>query len=198
MRRWLLIASACLVAGGAAVHLGATVSGEVREKAARAKAADNLSSVIKFLLASGERPEFHGKRSLLSLVASGRIDARHEGNLEVLFSPRDSTRSVAKAGGAEAFRRMTIETLRDPSFDPRPFTSYAGPRSVPDGERAAIESRHGTPLLADLSFGDGALVAFTDGRVAFLTREDLGLSAGSRIAVGPSSASLLLRSLSDE
>lgn len=168
-------------------------------RAERTKSADNLRSLVLVLL-SGDVgigrpfPALSGKRFVLWPVAKGLM--KPDAALTLLFSPRDGTRSVERAGGPAAFEALTMEALRDEKTDVDRFTSYVGRLN---GSREHVltptELEAGAAILADLSFPDGAIVAFTNGSVKWLSREDLGIPAGHPIVAGPESESEILRHL---
>ena len=184
-----------LVVGMAAFQFF-VVGPRVRATALHTKSKDNLAALTRMMQVVGLPPpsSLEGKRRILWLVASGRVDPRNPRVLDVLFSPGDGSRSVEKAGAA--FASLTEASLLDGSVDPRPLTSYVGRRSgAPAGPGPG-----GVPLLADLSFADDGLVlvAFSGGRTETLDRAALGLAPGDPIVVGPASKSPLLAQLSDE
>lgn len=159
---------------------------------------------LKFLhyLAKSHRPKagepqwpaLSGKNFVLWLVAAGLLEKDNEGPLKMLFSPAD--RQLAFPGTA-AYAGVTLDSLRSQRF-PR-LTSYAGRRNGDAGFALTPQSPPATTaLFADLSFGDGALVAFLDGRVRYLNRRDLGLGPTDPLVAGPTSKRSLLQSLSAE
>lgn len=137
-------------------------------------------------------PALDGRNFVLWLVAVGQIEKDKDGPLQMLFSPADKTLSFP---GAAAFAGVTAEALARQRF-PR-LTSYVGRRNAVAELRITPQSPPATTaLFADLSFGDGALVAFLDGKVKYLRRADLGLAPTDPLVAGPASRSPLLQTLS--
>ena len=137
-------------------------------------------------------PALDGKNFVLWLVAVGQLEKGNDGTLKMLFSPADT---ALKYPGTAAYAALTTEMLARQRFPA--LTSYAGRRNaaVPITAQSPVAT---TALFADLSFGDGALVAFLDGRVKYLNRRDLGLAPADPLVAGPASKSPLLQSLSSE
>jgi hypothetical protein len=191
-------------AGMAAIILELGLDGMVTRGMQIAESVDNLRTLVLYFLGaefglSKPWPPYSGKRLILWLVATNRIDRHNPQNLEILFSAADRTRSVEKAGGPEAFARITLPALQDPTVDIAPFTSYAGRANADAAHKLTrAELEEGAPLFADLSFGDVAIVAFTGGVVKTLTKKELGLAESDPIVVGPTSKSEILRHLSDK
>lgn len=93
---------------------------------------------------------------------------------------------------------MTKDALKGSTLDVGPLTSFAGRRNAdPDALLNARAMAEGAPVIADLSFVDGAVVGYTTGNAKWLTREQLGIPAGVRITAGPESPSPILRLLAD-
>ncbi len=170
----------------------------------RRKSKDNVHSLLMHYIAGGaglERPwpAYSGKALVLWLVAANLLDRRDPKQLEALFSPSDGARSLAKAGGVEAYAQVTLESLK--TADPRRgvLTSYVGRRNA---ERAHVITRAlespGVPVIADLSFPDGAIIGYTSGEAKWLTREELGLGPNDPIVAGDASKSPILRHLSSD
>lgn len=159
---------------------------------------------LKFLhyLAKSHRPKagepqwpaLDGKNFVLWLVAVGLLERDNEGPLKMLFSPAD--RALPFPGTAP-YAEVTLAALTQRRF-PR-LTSYAGRRNAAPGLAITPQSPPATTaLFADLSFGDGALVAFLDGKVRYLNRRDLGLSPTDPLVAGAASKSPLLQTLSSD
>ena len=174
------------------------------ESDARKASMTRVSDMIKLYLAHGAGlskpwPKYNGKRLILWLVATNTVDRRSPDSLAILFSPGDATRSLARAGGPEAYQRVTLDSLRSEAADLSALTSYLGRRN---GEKAhtltAPELERGAPVIADLSFPDGAIVGFTSGAVKWMTREDLGIPAGQPIAPGEASPSEIMKQFADK
>jgi len=172
--------------------------------AAKAKSIDNLRTLGLYFVAAGlglEKPwpKYSGKAFVLWLVASNKIDRRDPKQLEILFSPADDTRSLEKAGGVEAYAKLTLESLKTPDPTLGALTSYAVRRNA---ERehflTAEEQSRGAAILADLSFADGAVVAFVGGSAKWLTRAELGLGPDDPIVAGDASKSPILQHFSSE
>ena len=171
---------------------------------ARKASMKNVSDMIRLYQAHGAGlskpwPKYNGKRFILWLVATNTIDRASPDALAILFSAGDRTRGVEKAGGPAAYQRVTLDSLRSESADLGGLTSYLGRRN---GEKAhmltAAELERGAPIIADLSFPDGAIVGFTGGAVKWMTREDLGIAPGQPIAPGEASPSEILRAFADK
>ena len=141
-----------------------------------------------------QHPALDGKRFVLFLVAVNQLERTNEGPLKMLFSPAD--RALAFPGAA-SYSGVTLEALAQRSFPA--LTSYAGRRNaVKELAITPTSAPDKTALLADLSFPDGALVGFLDGKVRYLNRQALGLGPTDPIVAGPTSQSLLLQTLSSE
>lgn len=139
-------------------------------------------------------PALDGKNFVLWLVAIGMLEKDNEGPLQMLFSPADKTLTFP---GVPAYAAVSLETLKTQRFPG--LTTYAGRRNAQPGLAITPQSPPAsTALFADLSFGDGALVAFLDGKVRYLNRRDLGLSPTDPLVAGPTSKSPLLQTLSSE
>lgn len=139
-------------------------------------------------------PALDGKNFVLWLVAVGMLERDNEGPLKMLFSPADKTLPFP---GTAPYAAVTLEALRTRRFPS--LTSYAGRRNAQPGLALSAQSPPATTaLFADLSFGDGALVAFLDGKVKYLNRRDLGLGPTDPLVAGPASKSPLLQTLSSE
>jgi hypothetical protein len=139
-------------------------------------------------------PALDGKNFVVWLVAVGQLEKGNEGPLKMLFSPADKN---VKFPGAAAYAELTPEALTTQRF--AKLTTYAGRRNS-EKELAinAWSPPATTALLADLSFPDGALVAFLDGKVKYLNRKELGLAPTDPLVAGPASKSPLLQTLSTE
>jgi hypothetical protein len=167
------------------------------------RSAENLRALMQLYIESGagmERPwpQFSGKALLMWLVATNKLDRAKPESLALLFSPGDATRSIEKAGGVKAYDAITLASLRDAGRDFGPFTSYAA-RAVSDASPLAADGLgRGAPVLADVSFPDAAVVAFTSGAVRILTKKELGLEPLDPLVVGLASKSPILRTLSDK
>ena len=176
----------------------------IRVQAEQTKSKDNVRSLILFLRASDRGvktplPVYEGKSFLLWFVAAIMIDRRDARMLGLLFSPADRERSLAKAGGIEAYRDVTLESLRLPDPARDRLTSYAGPRrSGVAAAPPANKGEDGVPLIADLAFPDGAIVGFAGGKSKWLTREELGLGPADPLIAGAASKSPILRQLTSE
>ena len=182
-----------VVVGVLVVQIGlvATVIPKIEHRAKLVKSKDNLNSLAKMHLAlrlstpQAEAP-VDGRAFVLWPVAAGVVDPEAPGATNLFFSPAD--RRASPPSVAE-YRALTKARLKD-GTDLRSFTSYVG------RHRSAVEPGSGV-LLADLHFPDGALVAFADGRVDWLDREELGLGPDDPIVAGPTSPSPILRQLSE-
>jgi hypothetical protein len=137
-------------------------------------------------------PALDGKNFVLFLVAVGQLEHNNEGPLKMLFSPADKALSFP---GTKPYGALTPDSLAKQRFPG--LTSYAGRRNAALPITAQSPPAT-TALFADLSFGDGALVAFLDGKVKYLRRADLGLAPADPLVAGPASKSPLLQTLSAE
>ncbi len=154
---------------------------------------DRLKTLSALLMRSSANRIEVGKSYVLSLVADGTLDPlRNPDHLELLFSPNDSRRRPA----AGAYAMVTGEALRSERFPN--LTSFVGPvgRST-DRANEPRQSSLPPPLIAELCFEDFAVIAFFDGSVRVLSREELGISGDDPIRAGPDSLSPLLRLLSE-
>lgn len=172
---------------------------EVEGKARRTKSIDNVRSLIMFYLGADipiakPWPKFNGKAFILWLVATGNIPRKDADALQILFSPADETRSLEKAGGVAAYEKVTLQALMQGGQDWGVLTSYVGRGAA--GPDAKIAGDEAVPIIADVSFEDGAVVGYTNGAARWLTREELGIPAGVPITVGPDSPSPILRQFS--
>jgi hypothetical protein len=141
-------------------------------------------------------PLLSGKRFVLSAVASGDVDVRDVGSLEVFWSPADRTFDRTRLSKLP-YSEVTKAKL-DEGIDVGGLTSYAGRRNSEEAYRLTTERlAEGVPVLADLHFPDGAIVAFSDRRVEFMTRGQLGLGADDPIVAGDGSKSPILRQLAE-
>lgn len=141
-----------------------------------------------------QHPALDGKRFVLFLVAVNQLERGNEGPLKMLFSPADKKLAFP---GVEAYAGVTVQALARQSFPN--LTSYAGRRNAAPGLAITPTSPPATTaLFADLSFSDGALVAFLDGKVRYMNRRDLGLAPTDPLVAGPTSKSPLLQTLSAE
>jgi hypothetical protein len=141
-----------------------------------------------------QHPALDGKRFVLWLVAVNQLEKANEGALKMLFSPADNENTFP---GVTAYAAVTAEALTRQAFPG--LTSYAGRRNAdPALAITATSAPAATALFADLSYADGALVAFLDGKVRYLNRRDLGLGPTDPIVAGPASKSPLLQTLSSE
>jgi hypothetical protein len=139
-------------------------------------------------------PALDGKNFVVWLVAVGQLEKGNEGPLKMLFSPADKAQ---KFPGVSAYAPVTPEALATQRY--ANLTTYAGRRNAAKDLAITRESPPATTaLLADLSFPDGALVAFLDGRVKYLNRKELGLAPTDPLVAGPTSKSPLLQTLSTE
>jgi hypothetical protein len=112
-------------------------------------------------------PKYSGKAFVLWLVASNKLDRRDARQLEILFSPADAARSLAKAGGVEAYAKLTLEALKQADPARGALTSYAGRRNAErEHVLTAEEQSRMAAILADLSLPDGAIVGFAGGSAA--------------------------------
>jgi hypothetical protein len=136
--------------------------------------------------------EYGGRNFVLSVVANGDVHWEPPGNRDVFFSPWVPE---ADRPAPDEYEAITHESLRTRRF-PR-FTSYAG-RRIADPDDGSDGDEGLVPLIADLSFREGAIVGFADGTVKWMDREALGLGPDDPLVVGETSKSPILRRLSDE
>jgi|GEM_PF-4069980 len=141
-----------------------------------------------------QHPALDGKRFVLFLVAVNQVERTNAGSLQMLLSPADKALAFP---GMEPYAAVTLEALAQRSFPA--LTSYAGRRNaVKELAITPTSAPDKTALLADLSFPDGALVGFLDGKVRYLNRQALGLGPTDPIVAGATSKSPLLQTLSAE
>jgi uncharacterized small protein (DUF1192 family) len=153
-----------------------------------------LAKAYKPAAGAPQWPALDGKNFVLWLVAVGQLEKGNEGTLKMLFSPADRT---LKFPGTKPYAALTSEALATQRFPN--LTSYAGRRNAAkDLAITPQSSPAGTALFADLSFHDGALVAFLDGKVKYMSRKDLGLAPTDPLVAGPASKSPVLQTLSTE
>lgn len=185
------------------VWRGVRVVSDLADRTARTKSEDHVRSLLHLLTSAGGSskplPPYEGKAFVLALVATGEIDRRSPRELHLLFSWGDADRRLEAAGGVGAYARISLESLRAPDPGRAALTSYAGPRRG-EVERAGAPGAalEGIPLIGDLSFPDGAIVGFADGRARWLDREALGLGPDDPIVAGDGSRSPLLQRLSSD
>lgn len=169
------------------------------DRSRKVESKDNIRTLIQMMLLrvtqKGVRgwPRHSGKNFILYLAATGMVDVRNPANLEVFYSPG---RGERRRPAPEAYREVTMEAL-NAGRDFSHLTDYAGRRN---GERAfrvtADQMKLGTPLIADLSFPDVAIIGFSNGAVREVTREELGLGPDDPMVAGDESNSPILRKLS--
>ena len=189
------------VCGGLLVLLTLAACGGQGRGDSRQRSEENIKVLLRGLQSQRyglSRPwpsRVDGKRLLLWLIPEHVIHTS-DSDLAVYFSPGDATRSVAEAGGTARFGSLSFEDLRKEETDVDPLTSYQGPST-----RALRESGPGSaadiPLMADLTFRDGAIVGFASGQVRWMSRADLGLGPTDPIKPGEGSASPTLRWLAE-
>jgi hypothetical protein len=165
---------------------------------------DNIKTLITLMLArrigrvGSGWPAYSGKAFVLYVVATGDLDRRRAENLEILFSPADKAHSLARVGTVR-YEDVTKVALKKGTFDLSGLTSYAGRRNAERGMQITSDLlKEGTPIIADLSFDDVAVVGFSSGDVRVLTRKELGLGPKDPIVVGDKAKSEILRVLSDK
>jgi hypothetical protein len=152
-----------------------------------------IATILAERSAYGGWPKLTGKAFVLSLVASGVVDADNPANTQLFFSPADEERGAERVDPGR-WQEVTKAALRA-GEDFGDLTSYAGPARV---VTAAVMGKGPVPILADLGFEDVVIVGFTNGSVRPMTREDLGLARGDPLVIGPESKSEVLRALSYE
>lgn len=149
---------------------------------------------IAAMLSLENLPRLSGKAFVLSVVADGTINRKNRRALARLFSTNDEVFTVHDVDFS-LYQRVTPETLRA-GMDVSTLTSYAGRRNA-HPEYSIRQGGKSDPLFADLSYRDGAWVAFADGRVEWMDREALGLDADDPFDAGDAAKCSLLRALSD-
>ncbi len=163
------------------------------------QAVQNVKNLTTLLIGASIRrgwPPHDGKNFILSLVASGAIDAQNTDNLTVFFPHADPSRTPDPAAYAE----VTPESLGTRRF--ADLTAYAGRRNtdpryrLPTDEDSDALEAPPEPIVADVTRSDYAIVGFTNGAVRVLDRDALGLGAQDPIVVGDASLSPILRPLS--
>ena len=151
-------------------------------------------ALLRRLPASGW-PARGGKAFVLALVAHGVLAPDDPEDLGLLFCPAcgmpDFEREMQ-----HAYRGLTPESLDRTHLTS--LTAYAGRRNDEAAYRldAAGGSAGEEPILACLCHARCALVAFADGSVRRLDREQLGLGLDDPIVVGEASRSPILKKLS--
>jgi hypothetical protein len=174
-----------------------------RRKQELTKSADNVSALLKYYIADGAGivrpwPMFNGKAFVLWLVATDQLDRRDPRQLVILFSPHDAERSLEKAGGVAAYAGLNLDSLRSGGIDVSKLTSYVGRRNrEKEHLLSASELERGAAVIADLSFGDVAIVGFVNGQVKTMTKADLGLGPDDPLVAGDASKSPILRDLGE-
>lgn len=164
----------------------------------RSKSRDNISNLVKLhldLVRHGPGlppPAVGGKAFVLLPLVEHVIDPDAPGAVELFFSPADRN---AERPSVQEYRALTRKRLEE-GADVRRFTSYVG-RRVPLAKAEGTPARQAWPVIADLSYPDGAIVGYRDGLVQWLTREELGLGPDDPIVAGPTSKSPILRQLSE-
>ena len=175
---------------------------ERRSATAKGRSMENLRTIAALIMtrarAKGWKAfPYSGKNFVLASVAHGDLDPRIEEELGVLFSPGQDAYAPDKIA-LSAYGYVTRGALRG-GVDFHRLTSYAGRRNAEREYRlTASDLVTGTPIVADLSFPDVALVAFTNGEVRQMGRAALGLGPEDPIVVGDDSKSRYLQPLSDE
>ncbi len=163
----------------------------VREQGRRTESLSNVRGLALLLSGQSQQkrawPPFDGKNFLLSLVATGEVDARRPDNLKVFFSPGDTKytwQEKVQIDGAKRYKDITLQSLKSGTGDFKDLTSYAGRlntrdecRITPDKESMVV------PLVCDDDDGNlhhpkGLIMAFTDGSAQFKDWSDLGMQAG--------------------
>jgi len=155
------------------------------ERANRTKSADNVSSMLKFLLAraSGNArskwPPYNGKNFVLSAVANRDVNPENTNQLEVFFSPGDELYGLDKVD-VKRYKDITLEALKDQ--DHHEMTSYAGRRNQ-DREYliTANQISKGTVLISDdddgpLHHSGGLIVGWSDGSARFVEWSEMGVT----------------------
>jgi prepilin-type N-terminal cleavage/methylation domain-containing protein len=158
----------------------------ITEKSRQTKSQDNLKQLVMFMLDDAATdlskwPPVSGKAFTLWPVAKGKLNRHRAENLSILFSPGD-TNYTFDGVGLKAYEEITKDSLRDGTYDVRKFTSYAGRRN---GEKehkiTAAEMDKGALVLCDdddgpLHHAGGLVVAYSNGRTAFLSWSDLEIT----------------------
>jgi hypothetical protein len=139
-------------------------------------------------------PPCSGKAFVLWLVPSGDVGLKEPSSLDMLFSPEDPARAADFVATAR-WSGLTRQVL-EAGTGLDALTSYVGRRNAAADARLPDDAlQKATPIVADLHFGDVALVGWSDGHVAAVDRAGLGLAAGDPLVAGPASKSPLLRLL---
>lgn len=207
-RRWTgrRIATIAVLVGIVAVAgaILATVFDALNQEALRAGSADRIHTLTTLYV--GEQfgtkrpwPPWRGKRFVLWLVASGKIDVRARGQRSLLFSPGDSKYDVDLVSPKD-YQRITLDHLGTLPLDEiRRLTSWAGPTFAYAGQEGS-----GSPLLSDDDDGplhnpDGLTIGFANGDVRFFSWADLAIPPPNRDdpagLLGPTAKTPLLRGL---
>ena len=170
---------------------------KTRARAREVKTKDNLRSLAALILSrrtGSTWPAFSGKRFVVSVAAHKDLDTRRAENLAIFFSPTVAPANRARPVAYDGLAPKTLATT-----DVSKLTSYAGRRNGEEAYRITPEQeKEGTPILADLSLPNVAVVAFSNGEVRTLDRKALGLGPDDPIVAGDASKSPVLRLLSSE
>lgn len=162
----------------------------------RTKSIDNLRALTMYLtdiaLNKGF-PPVSGRAFVLWPVAMRVADPVQVARASDFLSPAD--KGAGPAPTVQDYEGVTKAALKA-GGDFRRLTSYVGRRNA-EKEYVLTMSDVEEPILADLHFADGAIVAFVSGKVRWLTREELGLGPTDPIVAGEASLSPLLKKLSE-
>lgn len=157
----------------------------IQEQSKRTKSKDNVRSMIIMMVGrrtakvSGGYPPYNGKNFVLSLVATGQIDRRQVQNLEILFSPGDTTYTTERVD-MERYKDVKKAALKQ-GADFHELTSYAGRRNAEDGHLVTSDQeKMGTMLICDdddgpLHHSDGIVTGWSNGAVRFMEWEELDM-----------------------
>jgi prepilin-type N-terminal cleavage/methylation domain-containing protein len=158
----------------------------INERSARAKSQDNVKNLVMMMTSINTNisqwPSYSGKAFTLAPIAHGVLDAESPGAIEVFFSTSDSEYKVANVEKADYMSpNLTKQKLRAGDVPAR-LTSYAGRRNG-EGRDFSLTSadvtEKGLICLCDdddgpLHHKDGLIVAFANGKTAFIEWEELG------------------------
>lgn len=139
-------------------------------------------------------PPYGGRNFVLSLVAHKLIDVRNPQNLEIFFCP--GSPDAQPMPPRAAYEEVTKESLAAQRFPN--LTDFAGRRNDEPAYRLQPGDHEREVPILGCRMVDGAIVGFSNGRVRWLDRENLGLGPDDPIVFGDASKSPMLEPLSDE
>ena len=159
----------------------------IQEKTRQTKSVDNVRGMLLYYTGAGAGlstgwPPYNGKNFVLWLVAKNHIDRRDDKQLQILFSPGDTSNyTFEKAGGIKAYEALTLNSLQTENPDLLKLTSYAGRRNK-EKEHALTASELSKNAIVMCDDDDGPLhhpkgivVGYSGGAAKFVEWADLGM-----------------------